>query len=407
MNKNFEKLRHAKAEKRISRRFSEYNRSASMYDEMDEELDNDGTLKANMGKGHSLSAKPLGRAHTLALDSNYNASGDFGGDFCDDGKSRKTLERSGRVDIEDNKTVDHLSLSETNNNRNSYPELNDSSPSQSPHGSPITTTEDLHSVNFENLLESRETDILNDSFQSDGSQDSGTGTHQQSHHLQSMPKRGKRGPPPPPPPRSDSYKNSILMQKSQSQLAKEDPVYDNLRGHGHSESAPVISSDVQIKVDCASPTDDQMFDQNKMYANQEVKLRNRKCISDSALGGSGKAPDASPIWKRKSAPNSTSSYSLKSDMKRMSNISENSEPDNVSEDQMRYSTSSQSGSDTASIGSNSVGSDYSGYQRSMESIGYQRSARVSMDSPHMLLPPRISDKQRKREYRVGLNIFNK
>ncbi|XP_064631904.1 IQ motif and SEC7 domain-containing protein 1-like isoform X3 [Lineus longissimus] len=412
MNKNFEKLRHAKAEKRISRRFSEYNRSASMYDEMEEELDNEGTLKANMGKGHSLSPKQLGRAHTVALDRNYNASGDYDdSDVCEGGEPSKRLERSGRVDIDDNKTMDQLPLSETNNNRNSYPELNDSSPGESSRGSPIST-EDLHSVNFENLLESRETDILNDSFHSDGSQDSGTGAHRGGNQSQrSIPKRGKRGPPPPPPPRSDSYKNSILMQKSQSQLQREEPLYDNLHGHGHSESAPIINSEVQIKVDCASPTDDQMFDQNsKLYANQEVKFRNRKCISDSALGGSGKTPDASPVWKRKSAPaptNSTSNYSLKSDTKRMSNISENSEPESVSEEQMRYSTSSQSGSDTASIGSNSLGSDFSGYQRSMESIGYQRSARVSMESPHMLLPPRISDKQRKREYRVGLNLFNK
>ena len=257
---------------------------------------------------------------------------------------------------------------ETNNNRNSYPELNDSSASDSPTETPTEPTVDLPSVNFENLLESRETDILNDSFHSDSSQD----THEQSRRRS----------------RTPTTESSTTTTSSTTSSAA------NLREQ-YSESSDssnnTLTSDVQIQVEGASPepgvtpvsdsADDEIGQQGE-YSNQEVVLRNKK-----GEGKSKMSPEASPIWKRKSATFGLNS-ALNQDLKRMSNISEASEPDSL--DGAGYSSSPSS--DTASMNS--------------ETSTYQKVLKSPL-SGSLNTTPRINDKQRKRLYRIGLNLFNK
>ncbi|XP_074646993.1 IQ motif and SEC7 domain-containing protein 1-like [Tubulanus polymorphus] len=400
MNKNFEKLRSGKSEKRRSRILGEYGRSASLWSE----LENLSSMDISaMGKSEDTCRAPkLERMHTT--DANFNCGLDNDTPPSSEQSFQKQyhhqqgvhrnqkLQRSTGIDIKDNRrnvtTSHHLSPSEANNNRNTS-EYNDSSSSNTPQDSPINPSVDLHSVNFENLLESRETDILNDSFHSDESQDN--------NHQSDTLKRTK----------SDDEDEGTLKRSSQ------------LASFHISGSEDSILSDIQIHVDAGTPVDD--FTPlsgalNKYQENLDVRLHNRKCQSDTALMQQVKSsPEASPIWKRKSGGSTSSSnsnYSIKSEGgKRMSNISETSEPDSVDG---QYEYCSSRSSDTASLGSNSLGSDTShGYRQcSLPNMA----VRGSTDSSQLFqgqsgstfhAHPRVSDKQRKREYRIGLNLFNK
>ena len=442
MNKKFEKLRNARSEKRISRRFSEYGRSNSVWNDLHQELaaveNGDSTLSSSPSSSQTTSnmaavaqqKTPIMRAQTL--DANYNP---YPHGYADHREAR--LRRTARVDLtpfDENNSNGNEAYERTLNNRMNENQnlihaqrtsnqryLDQTDSSDSGERTATQTAVDMHSVNFENLVESKETDLLNDSFQSDGSQESaGGGTPVAVVSPQPQPQTArKRGPPPPPPPRTTSRLSRVSLPEEPA-----NQTYENLH-------------DVQIRVDHASPVDEPDDASVRVYANQEVKMRkahekSRKSSHDqqqqqqqqqhlqlqqqqqqqqqnSAIPRNIMSPEASPIWKRKSAAvsGSSSNYSIKSDVKRMSNISEGSEPDSLVD--LRYSTSSQSGSDTASMSSNSFtpASEYGGFCRT-ETTGYQRAARMSMDTTqHVNLPPRISEKQRKREYRVGLNLFNK
>jgi len=307
---------------------------------------------------------------------------------------------------------------ETNNNRNSYPELNDSGASDSPQDTPVEPTVDLPSVNFENLLESKETDILNDSFHSDSSQDA---LH---HHTNVMSGSGFQ-----------SFSNADHSSSIDDLAGELTPkangdlnCYTNFRTNYGSDTAS-INSDVQIRVEDAderhhsvqssdsdrTPTADDPNVVTKIYANQEVRLRNKRKSAKTDNGGAGvssigavpeangglppgvqsKNPDASPIWKRKSAQMG-STGTLNDEMKRMSNISEASEPESMDGRESREGLSSSASSDTASMGSHEGANTYN------------RSIPLMSASPMSHHPtPKVSDRQRKRIYRIGLNMFNK
>ncbi|XP_029652107.1 IQ motif and SEC7 domain-containing protein 2 isoform X2 [Octopus sinensis] len=392
-------------------------------------------------------------------------------------------------------TTNVMQQQEPNNNRNSYPELNDSSASDSPQATPVESAVDLHSLDFENLLESKETDILSDSFHSDSVHSDGSNQEAGSligHH----------------------HKPAVLS--SLSSVDQLDPrLHATKDGHGGScdsmgrlypESgfAAELPPEVQIKVDLASPEDTGLGDRKtlseesiKFYVNSKVKLRGTGSGGSSGGGGGGGVnsggngggggagnvssvrelkdkkvlggvppqvtpgvappphhhhqhhhhhhshrcgPEASPIWKRKSAtgvlggsgsgaaaapPSAPTVAAVAAaaaaggvgvvggctaamsammnkgggggggggEVKRMSNISETSEPESVD-----GQCSSSPSSDNVSSENISIGSE--------NSISYQRKIRISV-TPDQHVTSRIGDKERKRLYRIGLNLFNK
>ena len=283
-------------------------------------------------------------------------------------------------------------MQEENNNRNSYPEMNDSSASDSPQVTPYESAVDIHSLDFETLVESKETDILTDSFQSDASQDINPnilGLHKAS---------------------GASLASSNISTDTLGSNRSINSSYENFRTHSESsDSASIHSSQNELNKDHISPDHSHSREQKLMHeqtvkyfmSNSEVKYRSRKdggstlAVTDSNKRPPipSRAPEASPIWKRKNGSLNGSTGSIsKQDVKRMSNISETSEPDSV--DQYSSSPSSENVSaENVSIGS--------------ESISYQRRLRLSVtpDHPHNI--PKTADKQRKRVYRIGLNLFNK
>lgn len=428
MNKNFEKLRNSVGERRLSKRLSELGRSNTVWTDRissDMQFTMGGTALQNTDSKIDQLSQENVRKRIAEIESRKNLDNKLHHQLSLDPslkidnlkrtqrKERRRLERSMEIDLTDIPTENvkeeereekcsaQLAASiaaETNNNRNSYPELNDSSASDSPQATPVESTVDLHSLDFENLLESKETDILTDSFHSDsihsdGSQETGSliGHHKPQALSLSM----------------------ELEPRLHNVVSKDLHGSCDSMGRLYPESGvSEIPSEVQIKVDLASPEDTGLDDQKtlnedtiKYYMNTRVKLRGGGS-SGGGGGGSGsvrdikdkkgvishRGPEASPIWKRKSAANSTVSVVNKGEVKRMSNISETSEPESLD-----GQCSSSPSSDNVSSENISIGSE--------NSISYQRKIRISVtNDQHMT---RIGDRERKRLYRIGLNLFNK
>ncbi len=296
---------------------------------------------------------------------------------------------------------------ETNNNRNSYPELNDSSESGSPQDTPVEAHVDLPSVNFENLLESKETDILNDSFHSDSSQDGHSPRTRRPVHRSHGKVYGG----------GDHHEDTGDVTPPQT--------LDTTDGMAQPVHIMVDEPDLMVSSSAsmlASPSedwtpvgDDEDGDTyTKIFANTEVRLRKRKGTastvtdnnslhvsgdkvkeSDSVPSTDRRSPEASPIWKRKSAQ-MVAEPLLPEDVKRMSNISEASEPESLDGRESREGgLSSSASSDTCSMNSEGLPTYHTSLTSIRESpLGYRP-------------PPRLSDEQRKRMYRIGLNLFNK
>ena len=453
MTKNFARLRCQVEEKRLSRRLSEFGRSKTIWTDMVVNADNNIGLttrsysdfaynsdhevfphprvaeNATSSYGvhthsqsysrtsSSQSVKVIQKSKSMSLNTS-SIKDTFNQVLCV--QDRKPLQRSFGLDLstikesaaaQKRKSSPPVSPGETNNNRNSYPELNDSSASDSPQDTPVEPTVDLPSVNFENLLESKETDILNDSFHSDSSQDTACPTLVNCNHSQ----RTLHHSPTP-------HVEEILDARSTAldpaipilPLGMEDSFESTGLGGSVCSDTGSVASDIQIRVDEAGPTSDgdrTPTQDNppitKVYANTEVRMRRKQRSGDEAevsepviIPESAQlAPEASPIWKRKSAALSTGS--LAEDVKRMSNISEASEPESLDGRESREGLSSSQSSDTASIGSGGTTSLGSGIH------SYQRTMPLRQDSPHASPPAKVSDRQRKRLYRIGLNLFNK
>ncbi|XP_069141703.1 IQ motif and SEC7 domain-containing protein 1-like isoform X2 [Argopecten irradians] len=412
MNRNFEKLRIAVGERRLSKRLSELGRSNTIWTDR---ISADSHYSTSMGatliqsngdiQRHSETNQEMGGKYISGYDgTNYREHPRMKPQMSLDPnikldqnrvklprKDRKRLERCTEVVDQPDIPVEeksHLN-DETNNNRNSYPEMNDSSNSESPQNSV-----DLHSFHFETLLESKETDILVDSFQSDGAIHSVHSEPMLHPDLSSNLGISQK------PSTSSLYSNTSTdtYDSAKSRSAS----YENFRTNYSDSGSLGSQGDIQIKVEQLSPDgirtqeQKQMADQTlKYYMNQEVKMRGKN-------EGSAKkpplvparAPEASPIWKRKSTanggPGSVTTPTQKTlEPKRMSNISEMSEADSLD-----GRCSSSPSSENVSLGGDS-------------SIGYQKRIRLSMTPDHQQVMPKMADKHRKRTYRIGLNLFNK
>lgn len=399
MNRNFQKLRNSVAERRLSK----LGRSNTVWSDriasdvqftMGATVIQNGDLTNRRHPDLSDSRKKLidsadsSKMKQMSLDQGYRIDMQK----LRNSQRNKRLERCKEVDIEDNNTLTkdprRKISQEENNNRNSYPEMNDSSASDSPLVTPYESAVDIHSLDFETLVESKETDVLTDSFQSDASQEINPamlGLHKSSGVSLT----------------SNLSTDTLGSNRSISSS------YENFRTQSESsDNVSVNSSQSEISKDRVSPDRSRTRDQKHMQeqtvkyfmntGTQEVKYRPRKDnINDQGKRPPvpNRVPEASPIWKRKNGSISGSTGSIgKLDVKRMSNISETSEPDSIDQ----YSSSPSS--ENVSAENISIASD---------SISYQRRLRLSVtpDHPHNI--PKAADKQRKRIYRIGLNLFNK
>ena len=483
MNKNFAKLKVESEERRLSRRFAEFGRSKTIWSDMVHNIEKEMGLQAryysteDMNSMTSDSSRTMMFTHSedaknqnMAVHTEYVQTSSSSRavrvihkshSLHNTGKDRKfhrslgldlgTIRENSRLTKVKPPVAPSIDLPMDNNNRHSYPELNDSSASDSPQDTPVEPHVDLPSVNFENLLESKETDILNDSFHSDSSQEVLT-PHQGLTPLMSP---------------VSSQEHNITLGNSQNSSHHTSRTYENFHSqysdsalhshggvvahachtdssgkqvyhHNHSSSSSHLAQQedtrTQIPIQGAGAA---IYTKVPLYDNSEVRLRKQWTSGSTAEPNSGpevimstenntcnNAPpplmqsqskkavskEISPIWKRK---NSSGEVGLTDDVKRMSNISETSEPDadrksmgsldrhsmgSLDERGSRDGLSSQ-GSDTASLGSHD-GMMGNTYHRSLPS-------RHSGSQENTATLPRSSDRQRKRAYRIGLNLFNK
>ncbi|XP_041348677.1 IQ motif and SEC7 domain-containing protein 2-like isoform X3 [Gigantopelta aegis] len=392
MNRNFQKLRHSVGERRLSKRLSELGRSNTIWtDRLDGKfaMGADGSDLTEESKFGSDVRKMVAEFESTRQESRLYSQMSFDqGTNLDNRLSRrdrKILQRSAEVidhsDIPGDRKHKNGSVlvDETNNNRNSYPEMNQNNSSES--HLPIESAVDPHSVDFETLLESKETDILADSFHSDGSQETNTLTFTHRPSASSL---------------GSDYGSPAFVDSAKGSCTS----FDSLRNYNiDSSDSASVSSGVQIKVDLASPEDTRLIEQNN--SNQKVKMRGRKPgeVEKSKPLLPSRPPEMSPIWKRKETNGVNGNGSIpavmaiKNEPKRMSNISETSEPDSID-----GRCSSSPSSENISTENISISSD--------SSLSYQRRLRLSV-TPDQQIPTKVNDKQRKRLYRIGLNLFNK
>ena len=403
MNKNFEKLRIAVGERRLSKRLSDIGRSSTVYTDR---ISLDGQYI--MGAPHAQSNGEVKRHSDIAGSRVNDPDGlryaenrlkqQMSLDSCMKGEQTNLHPRISNRDkkkLMRHREVDSLEVpggqvdsknDETNNNRNSCPEMNDSSASDSPQPTPVESVVDLHSLDFETLLESKETDIISDSFHGDQGHSLYAGFGHKKASASSL--------------YSNTSTDTLESNKSQNLT------YEPFNQTNYSDSGSFGSQgDIKVKVEgmlqdnIRTPEQKQMADQAlKYYMNQEVKLRSR----NDSQGSSNKkppvpvrAPEASPVWKRKNL-SVNGAPGAKLEPKRMSNISETSEAD---------SNDGQCSSSPSSENINISAENVSLY--SEQGMGYQRRVRLSVTPEHGHSMPKTTDKHRKRTYRIGLNLFNK
>ncbi|KAL8611281.1 hypothetical protein ACOMHN_013712 [Nucella lapillus] len=495
MNRNFQKLRHSVGERRLSKRLSELGRSNTIWtDRISANFDDNGNFHSahgsvDGGSGPGGAGLPNHNesftrdirkmvAEFESASSRYDCDPRLYHQMTFEqgvkvdprhprgmSPGRRRLERSAHVDssgdfVKIKPGVSSGSL-ETNNNRNSYPEQNacgDGGVGGSggekvvmKGGGGKEPGVDPHSLDFETLLESKETEILADSFHSDGVHSEGGGmggVGVGGHDLDTLLLTHR--------PSSSSLASSSdysYTTAGSGTLTPSSP-YDSYQRlppavDPSMSQAPTYQksfSEPHIRMDLASPVAELPYDlphdqQVKYYMNaQTVKMRTRKpgelSAQLSAEGHHGLAPrqkpvppvrasDSSPIWKRKGgggmmmmggSPVLSPSVmngaiaGMKSggEVKRMSNVSETSEADSAD----GQGSSSSPSSESMSTENLSLAGDGTG------TIGYQRRLRMSMapTEQHMNAGGsgsntnslrRPSDKHRKRLYRIGLNLFNK
>ncbi|XP_062580125.1 IQ motif and SEC7 domain-containing protein 2-like isoform X3 [Saccostrea cucullata] len=397
MNRNFEKLRIAVGERRLSKRLSELGRSNTVsadayFMNSSPILPGNGDLQRHsdvVGKRMDSDKLRFGEnrlRQQMSLDQNTRFDSQLPYKRITD---KRKLERHKEIDLteipKDTKSVSN----ETNNNRNSCPEMNESSASDSPQPTPAESAIDPHSLDFETLLENKDTGIvLAESFHSDQSnQDGSMYCGGYNHKKMSA--------------------SSLYSNASTDTLENKSECYDSYKSNFSDSGSYGSQGDLQIKIDSVqpletmrSPEQKQMADQtHKYYMQQGIKMR--KNDSSGSLSGKKppqvpvRGPEASPIWKRKGAnTNGTPPAPISNKLqepKRMSNISELSEADSL----LDVPCSSSPSSETISIGSES-------------SLVYQRKIRISGAPEHGgHSGVHKSDKSRKRTYRIGLNMFNK
>ena len=449
MNKNFQKLCSEIGENRLSRRFSEFGRSKTIWSDMVVTIENSmggmngdrefhseryiggGQSSSEVGSGgqgihvKTTSSQSAVKTAVRVMQKSYSLNLTSHDHPHHNKDQRRPLHRSAGVDLTAIDESDRLRTrspltmtsprpamwpNEANNNRSLYAEINDSSASD---GSPTPhePVVDVPSVNFEQLLESKETDIVNDGVNNEqtrlrASQTGGLSTTYTCSHS-----------------RTPSTDYSYPMFSPGGTPSPCDMTYEDFR----TPFTNGLGKHVEIRVEdmcddyLANPTHNgDMSDDDtltRIYANTEVHLRKRRDLptddtdTNGVKSGTGKkpsSPEASPIWKRKSMGSATGS----DDMKRMSNISETSEPDSV-DGLLRSGSQDRLSSSASSSDTTSLSSEMSTYNRSVPVMSTSSSRRghhssgSSSTSSVPSVPPKVTDRQRKRAYRIGLNLFNK
>lgn len=267
-----------------------------------------------------------------------------------------------------------------------------------------STALDPHSLDFEILLEGKDTDIFTDSFHSEGSGNqeiAGSGGYAglTSRTSTSSQRSGSMDYSP------DLARATSASGGSLDSFRSSTEPIDYMSGGGGGDS-------LDVKIDPGTPDENSptytkeeiAAAQMKYYmTNSQVRHRNRDSSaqpSNVAVVPPTRASDTSPIWKRKGdgpaegqqASNGSMS-DKKGEAKRMSNISETSEAESI--DGANSSSHSSQNVSTENISSCND-----------TSLSYQRKLRMSITSESVTVP-RTNDKLRKRQYRIGLNLFNK
>ncbi|XP_078341009.1 IQ motif and SEC7 domain-containing protein 1-like isoform X4 [Crassostrea virginica] len=392
MNKNFEKLRIAVGERRLSKRLSELGRSNTVSADTyfiggsiiqgNGELQRHSDILGKRGESDRLRFGENRLRQQMSLDQNIRMDSPSSHKRNLD---KRKLERHAEVVDLSEFTKDSKSVSsETNNNRNSCPEMNESGDSPQPPTSSDSAI-DPHSLDFETLLEDRNTGIvLAESFHSE-----------QTHQDASMYCGGFN--------HKKMSASSLYSNTSTDTLENKSESYDSYKSNFSDSGSYGSQGDLQIRIETVqsletvrTPEQKQMADQTyKFYMQQENKMRKNDSTgllqNKKAPQVPTRAPEASPIWKRKGGnvngiPPPPCVTSKLQEPKRMSNISEISEADSLLEIQC---------SETISIGSDT-------------SLMNQRRLRLSGTPEHgAQVVMHKSDKSRKRTYRIGLNLFNK
>ncbi|KAH9495295.1 IQ motif and S7 domain-containing protein 1 [Bulinus truncatus] len=458
MNKNFQKLRHSYGERRLSKRLSELGRSNTVWSDrlsgdLSSATDDNGNISLPQEEGGSFGRnirnmveefENCGRPQEpLMLDASLDRQRRSHGEPVQRTDSRRRQERSpgaehmdvysqGRDNFHHGQLgrhsysspsfgIDRGSRSKSGSlssqgsagiysggdGRGHYSELNSGATGEFVRSTAVENTAvDPHSLDFENLLESKETDILTDSFHSEGSstnQDmigSGGGHHMLTH-------------------RSSAASIGINSMDYNSDLARVSSSpggsFDSFRTISIDPSDYISNADEgpEVRVDPGSPEPDSPNYKEQMAAaqvkyymtNSQVKYRNRDPNTMSAPNIAVVPPtrssDTSPIWTRKGdgPPNGQqvsngTAPEKKGEMKRMSNISETSEADSLE------------GINSSSLSSENVSTENISIHSDNSMLSYQRKLRMSI-TPESQTIPRGNDKQRKRLYRIGLNLFNK
>lgn len=303
---------------------------------------------------------------------------------------------------------------------------------------------DLPSVAFQTLLDSKETEVLNDSFNSDSSHD---GTCQNSKTRQQV--------------------HCTACNSKDCNAVPWDTSFDKGTRVSYENLMPIEShmfnSDCSeccrelglLPTACSSPN---TCSSNSLpagetrvyYCNTEVRLRKKKLaqekqqqlssspatatplsmslsdqsssVCDSTLVEQHVPADGStsPIWKRKSAFASSAG-----DGNRISRLSETSDSSGSRRDlrggfltsetsdssesrrdiRSGMCISSSTSSDTASMNSDHIASYYNRSSTAPLHVGSAMCVRVSQEP--VSARKGVSEKQRKRTYRIGLNLFNK
>lgn len=275
-------------------------------------------------------------------------------------------------------------VTSTVSQQRSWPALNDiddssgSSSALSPHDITATRGLDLPSITFQALVDGRETELLNDSFHSDS---------------------------------SDVTRGQCLCRWSEISPGGQ----DGGEGHGYSTDCAAC---------CRERSECGRMD-TMVYCNTEVRLRRRRerasggaplalsdplCLDSTIISDAIENADGSvsPIWKRKSAltsatnsrqshvSDSSSSSGSRRDMRGVGlTTSETSDSSDSRRDVERGCISTSTSSDTTSTSGDMPPPTMNCVRVSQHSLA-SGAARKG-----------VSDKLRKRTYRIGLNLFNK
>ncbi|BFZ10482.1 hypothetical protein BsWGS_13521 [Bradybaena similaris] len=466
MNKNFQKLRHSYGERRLSKRLSELGRSNTVWsDRLSTDLtgtaDNNGAIhiRANEEEnyfGRSIRSmvadfenasrcseytskmkydtvptttdiprtvterlvymqapdRQVGmvfaqgkKGHPTHLSHNSFSSPDFYADGC---YGRSNRSKSASVSSQGSNTSGGDAYYGADSITKEQAESSSSSGGGDFMRTPAleNTAVDPHSMDFEALLESKETDILTDSFHSEGSSNQDIINISGHSGVTNRP--------------STSYPGSKMVDYS-TELSRISSSpggsFDSFRTvsidpndyiSDTSDGADVSTKPSTMEHNSAGYAKEDITATHMKYymMNPQFRQSNRdigapQSPRNVAIVPPTRAVGFSPTWTRKESDHcddqQVSNGGLpgkKGEPKRMSNISETSEADNTE------------GMSSSPHSSGNVSSESVTVLCSDNPLSYQRKLRMNITNESHNIS-RTNDKVRKRLYRIGLNLFNK